>query len=219
MLWLVVIFVITALAQSSHVVSPSAHVGDFHRLDYTGVIDDTHVTAKVPRSMLALGTSRLAAVDFDMRFTYMLGGWEGSAHDASILSDSLTRPDELQIPEGKFYLGDAGYTCRPGILPPFRKTRYHIDECTPRNRLQNAKELFNLTHSSLRATIERAFAALKNRLGEDDFFQEVVTFDKVKIGHGMEAGDNEAGRIRGKSEQAQCGKPEARPPFEKEKNK
>ncbi|XP_071679935.1 uncharacterized protein [Lolium perenne] len=51
----------------------------------------------------------LAAVDFDMRFTYVLDGWEGSSHDASILSDSLSRPDGLQIHDGKFYLGDAGY--------------------------------------------------------------------------------------------------------------
>jgi hypothetical protein len=45
---------------------------------------------------------------------------------------------------------------------PFRKTRYHLNEFTPRNRPQNAKELFNLRYSSLRVTIERAFAALKN---------------------------------------------------------
>ncbi|KAK1696497.1 hypothetical protein QYE76_013194 [Lolium multiflorum] len=63
----------------------------------------------------------LAVVDFDMRFTYVLAGWEGSTHDASILADSLSRPDGLQIPDGKFYLGDAGYACRPGIRPPFRK--------------------------------------------------------------------------------------------------
>jgi hypothetical protein len=69
----------------------------------------------------------------------------------------------LQISEGKFYLGDAGYACRSGILPPFRKTSYHLNEFTPRNRHQNAKELFNPRHSSLRVTIERAFAALKNR--------------------------------------------------------
>ena len=104
----------------------------------------------------------LAAVDFDMRFTSVLAGWEGSAHDASILAHSLSRPDGLQIPEGKFYLGDAGCACRPGILPPFRKTRYHLNEFSPRYRPQNAKELFNLRHSSLRVTIERAFAALKN---------------------------------------------------------
>ncbi|KAK1629241.1 hypothetical protein QYE76_003556 [Lolium multiflorum] len=121
----------------------------------------------------------LAAVDFDMRFTYMLAGWEGSDHDASILADSLSRPDGLQIPEGKFYLGDAGYACRPDILPPFRKTRYHLNEFSPRHRPQNAKELFNLRHSSLRITIERVFAALKTGWGEDEFFEEVVTFDEV----------------------------------------
>jgi hypothetical protein len=48
----------------------------------------------------------LVAVDFDMRFTYVLAGWEGSAHDASIQAGSLSRPSGLQILEGKFYLGD-----------------------------------------------------------------------------------------------------------------
>jgi hypothetical protein len=40
----------------------------------------------------------LAAVDFDLRFTYVLAGWEGSAHDALILSDSLERVDGLRVP-------------------------------------------------------------------------------------------------------------------------
>jgi hypothetical protein len=47
--------------------------------------------------------------------------------------------------------------------PPFRKTQYHLNEFSSRNRPQNAEELFNLRHSILRVTIERAFAALKNR--------------------------------------------------------
>ncbi|XP_051202505.1 protein ALP1-like [Lolium perenne] len=139
--------------------------------DCIGTIDGTHVTTKVLRSMSAAFRGRkhytsqnvLAAVDFDMRFTYVLAGCEGLAHDASILSDILSRPDGLQIPDGKFYLGDAGYACRPGILPPFRKTRYHLNEFSAKNRPLNARELFNVRHSSLRVTIERAFAALKNR--------------------------------------------------------
>jgi hypothetical protein len=105
----------------------------------------------------------LATVDFDMRFPYVLVGWEGSAHDASIMADSLSKPDGLQIPDGMFYLGDAGYACRPGILPPFGETRYHLNEFSAKHRPQNVKELFNLRHSNLRVTIERAFAALKNR--------------------------------------------------------
>jgi len=36
----------------------------------------------------------LAAVDFDLRFTYVLAGWEGSAHDA------LERDDGLRVPPG-----------------------------------------------------------------------------------------------------------------------
>jgi hypothetical protein len=64
---------------------------------------------------------------------------------------------------GKFYLVDARYTCRPGFLPPYRGTRYHLKEYGGRNYPTNARELFNLRHSSLRVTVERAFAALKNR--------------------------------------------------------
>jgi hypothetical protein len=63
---------------------------------------------------------------------------------------------------GKFYLVDAGYAVRPGFLPPFRGTRYHLREYG-NNMPQNRRELFNLRHSSLRVTVERAFGALKNR--------------------------------------------------------
>jgi hypothetical protein len=42
----------------------------------------------------------LAAVDFDLRFTYVLDGWEGSSHDALILADAIQRPDGLKVPQG-----------------------------------------------------------------------------------------------------------------------
>jgi hypothetical protein len=64
---------------------------------------------------------------------------------------------------GKFYLVDAGYACRPGFLLPYRGTRYHLKEYGGRNYPTNARELFNLRHSSLRVTVERAFGALKCR--------------------------------------------------------
>ena len=64
---------------------------------------------------------------------------------------------------GKFYLVDAGYACRTGFLPPFRGVRYHLSEFGSRNRPTNARELFNLRHSSLRVAVERAIGALKNR--------------------------------------------------------
>ena len=64
---------------------------------------------------------------------------------------------------GKFYLVDAGYACRTSFLPPYRGVRYHLSEYGSHNYPTNAKELFNLRHSSLRMTVERACGALKNR--------------------------------------------------------
>ena len=40
----------------------------------------------------------LVVVDFDLRFTYVLAGWEGLAHDALILVDALERDDGLRVP-------------------------------------------------------------------------------------------------------------------------
>jgi len=42
----------------------------------------------------------MAAVDFDLKFTYVLAGWEGSAHDALILADAIERNDGFTVPEG-----------------------------------------------------------------------------------------------------------------------
>ena len=66
----------------------------------------------MPRSQAAAYRGRkhytsqnvLAAVDFDLKFTYVLAGWEGSAYDANILSDSMSRHDGINIPDGKFLM-------------------------------------------------------------------------------------------------------------------
>jgi hypothetical protein len=67
------------------------------------------VLARVPRNRQQPFRGRhkdptqnvMAAVDFDMKFTYVLAGWEGSAHDALILADALERNDGFVVPEGK----------------------------------------------------------------------------------------------------------------------
>jgi hypothetical protein len=46
----------------------------------------------------------LVHVDFDLKFTYVLAGCEGSAHDAIILTDTVSTVGRLNIPDGKFYL-------------------------------------------------------------------------------------------------------------------
>ena len=39
-------------------------------------------------------------VDFDLKFTYVLAGWKGSAHDALILADAIERNDGFIVLEG-----------------------------------------------------------------------------------------------------------------------
>ena len=42
----------------------------------------------------------MAAIDFDLKFTYVLVVWEGSAHDALVLADAIERDGVLSVPKG-----------------------------------------------------------------------------------------------------------------------
>ena len=42
----------------------------------------------------------LAAISFDLKFTYVLAEWEGRAHDSRVLNDAFARPGGFSIPEG-----------------------------------------------------------------------------------------------------------------------
>ena len=42
----------------------------------------------------------LAAISFDLKFTYVLAGWEGSAYDLRVLNDAFARPGGFAIPDG-----------------------------------------------------------------------------------------------------------------------
>ncbi|XP_019084283.1 PREDICTED: putative nuclease HARBI1 [Camelina sativa] len=76
--------------------------------DCVGAIDGTHILAMIPGQDTASYRNRkgqisqnvLAACNFDLEFTYVLSGWEGSAHDAKVLQDALTRnTNKLVVPE------------------------------------------------------------------------------------------------------------------------
>ncbi|XP_028204632.1 putative nuclease HARBI1 isoform X2 [Glycine soja] len=159
--------------------------------DCIGAIDGTHIRVKVPRAEAARFRGRkdyptqnvLAACNFDMKFTYVLPGWEGTASDSRILKDALSREDSLKIPEGKYYLGDAGFMLKRGVLTPYRGVRYHLKEYSIRSP-QNSKELFNHRHASLRNVIERCFGVLKKRFpilstGTEPFYSFEVMTDIV----------------------------------------
>ena len=73
-----------------------------------GAIDGTYVPANIPVEIQwkfrgqKEGTTQnvLAAITFDLKFIYVLAGWEGSAHDSRVLGDALSRPNGLKISEG-----------------------------------------------------------------------------------------------------------------------
>ncbi|RVW75767.1 putative nuclease HARBI1 [Vitis vinifera] len=139
--------------------------------DCIGAIDGSHFRVKVSNDVVHRYRGRnyyptqnvLAACSFDLKFTYVLPGWEGSASDSRILDNALVRDfDKLIVPQGKYYLADAGFQLKIGFLTPYRSTRYHLKEYSV-HQPENDREVFNLRHSSLRNAIERAFGVLKKR--------------------------------------------------------
>ena len=76
--------------------------------DCVGVIDGIHVRASVPPEIQGRfrgrkdGTTQnvLAAISFDLKFTYVLAGWEGNAYDSRVLNDAFARPGGFSILEG-----------------------------------------------------------------------------------------------------------------------
>ena len=97
-------------------------------------LDGTHIPAFVPSSQAQpyrnrkgfLSQNVLAACSFDLLFTYVLTGWEGSAADSTVLADAYTKG--LTVPEGNYDLGDAGFGLTTKLLTPYRGVRYHLRE-------------------------------------------------------------------------------------------
>ncbi|KAG8474308.1 hypothetical protein CXB51_033823 [Gossypium anomalum] len=73
----------------------------------------------------------LAAITFDLKFYYVLAGWECSAHVSRILSDALSSPRGLRILEGKHYLADAGYGISNGYITPYRGKQFRVLDAEP----------------------------------------------------------------------------------------
>ena len=63
---------------------------------------------------------------------------------------------------GKFYLANAGFIMKYGIILPYRGVYYHMKEYS-RNPPRNMQKLFNLQYASLHNAIEKAFGILKKR--------------------------------------------------------
>lgn len=134
-------------------------------------MDGTHIPAHISSNDCrpyrnrngCLTQNVLVACDFEMHFCYIFPGWEGSAHDSRVLKDSMDGKGFVVL-EGKCWLGDAGYSNCDHLLVPYKGVRYHLKETLPAlEKPKNAKELFNLRHSSLHNVIERIFGVAKKR--------------------------------------------------------
>ncbi|XP_028789603.1 protein ALP1-like [Neltuma alba] len=137
-----------------------------------GALDGTHVKVKVPMKDKAryrnrkgeITTNVLGVYSPNAQFIYVLAGWEGSAADGRVLRDAINRRNgNLKVPQGQYYLVDAGYTNCEGFLVPYRGQRYHLSEWRDGRHPVNARECFNLRHASTRNVIERCFGMLKLR--------------------------------------------------------
>ena len=117
--------------------------------DAIGAIDGTHIACTPAAAERDATRNRkgftsqncLVCCNFDMQFTYVLSGWEGSMADASVYHDARTT--DFTIPDGKYYLADAGYPNCPQLLVPYHGQRYHLAEW---GRTGTVRLLFLLTH-------------------------------------------------------------------------
>ncbi|EXC29163.1 hypothetical protein L484_005675 [Morus notabilis] len=106
--------------------------------DCIGAIDGTHLMVVPPAHQQTVYRGRkhsctqntMAACSFDMLFTYVNTGWEGSAADSRVLTEILRNPDDpfvAPLPP-KYYVVDSGYSNTQGFLAPFRGQRqYEVD--------------------------------------------------------------------------------------------
>ncbi|KAF7822226.1 putative nuclease HARBI1 [Senna tora] len=139
--------------------------------DCVGAVDGIHIPVVVGVDEQGpfrnknglLSQNVLAACSFDLKFHYVLAGWEGSASDFQVFNSAIMRRNRLQVPEGKYYLVDIKYPNVPGFIAPYSNTLYHSKEFPSGYHPQDGRELFNLRHSLLRRATDRTFEVLKAR--------------------------------------------------------
>jgi len=120
--------------------------------DALGAIDGTHINCSPSAAEKEFARNRkggitqncLIACSFDLRFLYILSGWEGSAADAALFNDART--SDFHVPQGKYYLADAGFALCRELLTPYSGKRYHLKEWE-RAELQQVESLLSLSPS------------------------------------------------------------------------
>ncbi|KAF5459897.1 hypothetical protein F2P56_019808 [Juglans regia] len=100
-----------------------------------GAMDGTMIDATAPSRLSnayrnhrgRIAQNVLCLCDFNMKFTYVYTGWEGTSHDARVFPDALSRRRNqfLWPPQGYYYLVDFAFPCIEKFMPPYPRERYH----------------------------------------------------------------------------------------------
>jgi hypothetical protein len=99
-----------------------------------GALDGTHINSWTTAANRHANRDRkgsitqncLAVCSFEFRFLYLICRFEGSAADATMFMHA--RLMDFLIPQGKFYLADAGFAHCDALLVPYRGIHYHLAE-------------------------------------------------------------------------------------------
>ncbi|ESK93947.1 transposon en spm sub-class [Moniliophthora roreri MCA 2997] len=119
-----------------------------------GTVDGTHICCWPSKEEQELAQDQkgqishncLVCCSFDMRVQYAVTGYDGASADATMYAQSHLA--DLHIPEGKYYLADAGFGTCDNLMVPYRGVRYHLNEWQRGHlRPNNWEELFNLRHA------------------------------------------------------------------------
>ena len=99
-----------------------------------GAVDDSHLFVSLPSLTQVhwqdwdghLTENMMAICDFDMFFTFVLIGWEGSTAHGPLYQWCFDHG--LKVPEGKYFLADAGFGACDTLLTPYQQTCYYLCE-------------------------------------------------------------------------------------------
>jgi len=102
--------------------------------DAIGAMDGTHIVCCPSAAECTVNWNQkggvtqntLACCSFDMQFQFMQSGWEGSVADATMYHNACFT--DLPIPEGKYYLANAGFGVCDVLLVPYWRVCYHLAE-------------------------------------------------------------------------------------------
>jgi hypothetical protein len=102
--------------------------------DCIGAVDEMHIHAfllleehpNMRNRKGFISQNCLFTCDFNLLFMYALTGWDGTTADTTIWHN--TRTNDLYIPQGKYFLADAGFGGSDTLLMPHRGVRYHLKE-------------------------------------------------------------------------------------------